>query len=110
VVVELTGEGNTDEDEELVQVDKVKFKQHPMIKGKQCEDKPDDANQQSHCESSLQIIVGFPAYMHDDFNVNGNADNVDEWVSDHDIIELSHKNPSKVSAAIASEVNSMSQL
>ena len=48
-------------------------------------------------------------YMHDDFNVNGNANNVDEWVGDHDIIELSHKNPSKVSAAIASKVNSMSQ-
>ena len=61
MVVELTGEGNTNEDEELAQVDKVKFKQHPMIKGKQYEDKPDNTNQQSHRESSLQIIVGFPA-------------------------------------------------
>ena len=49
-------------------------------------------------------------YMQDDFNVNGNADNVDEWVGDQDIIEVSHKNPSKVSAAIASKVSSMSPL
>ena len=47
-------------------------------------------------------------YMQDDFNVNGNTDNVDEWVGDQDIIEVSHKNPLKVSAAIVSEVSSMS--
>ena len=47
-------------------------------------------------------------YMQDDFNVNGNADNVDKWVGDQDMIEVSYKNPSKVSAAIASEVSSMS--
>jgi len=62
MAVELTGEGNTDEDEELAQVNKVKFKKHPLIKGKQRDqDKPDDANQQSHHEKFLTNHCSFPS-------------------------------------------------
>jgi len=132
MAVELAGEGNPNEDKELAQVDKVKFKKRPLIKGKQRDqDKPDDANQRSQHEKFLTNHCSFPSwpkisalsfqpsnndvslpdpdpYMQDDFDVNGNADNVDKWVGNQDIIEVSHKNPSKVSAAIASEVSSMS--
>ena len=57
MAVKLTGEGDTEEDEALVQVDKVKLKQHPIIgigkgKGKQC----DNLGQQSDCESCLQLV------------------------------------------------------
>ena len=43
--------------------------------------------------------------MLDDFNVGNNAENVDDWVSDEHIVELSRKNPSKISEAMAIEVN-----
>ena len=46
--------------------------------------------------------------MLDDFNVGNNAENVDDWVSDEHITELSRKNPSKISEAMAIEVNSAS--
>ena len=44
----------------------------------------------------------------DDFNVGNNAENVDDWVSDKHITELLCKNPSKISEAMAIEVNSAS--
>ena len=62
MVVELAGEGNPDEDEELAQVDKVKFKKRPLIKGKQRDqDKPDDANQRSQREKFLTNHCSFPS-------------------------------------------------
>ena len=43
--------------------------------------------------------------MLDDFNVDGNAENSEEWVSDLPIV--SQNNPSKILEAMAMEVNSM---
>ena len=45
--------------------------------------------------------------MLDDFNVNENAENMDEWVSDLHMVELSQKCPSKISEAMLIEVNLM---
>ncbi len=41
----------------------------------------------------------------DDFNVDGNIETADDWFSDQHIVELSQKNPTKVSEAMAIEVN-----
>ena len=45
--------------------------------------------------------------MLNDFNVDKTAENVDDWVSDSHIMELSQKNPSKISKVMAMEVNPM---
>ena len=44
-------------------------------------------------------------YLLDDFNLDSNAENVDDWVSDKHIIELSCKNPLKITETMAIEVN-----
>jgi len=55
MALELNGEGDTDEDEELAHVVKVNLKQR---KGKQCDlGKQRDFGQQSGREYYLQIIV-----------------------------------------------------
>ena len=46
--------------------------------------------------------------MLDDFIVDSNVENVDDWVSDKHIIELSCMNPSKNSEAMATKVNLLS--
>ena len=48
-----------------------------------------------------------PDPLFNDFNVDGNAENVEDWVNDSEIVELSRKNPSKISKAMAMEVSSM---
>ena len=46
--------------------------------------------------------------MLDDFNINvdGNIKSADDWFGDQRIVELSQKNPSKISEAMAIEVSS----
>ena len=134
MALNLMGEGDTEEDEGLAHVDKVKLKQRPVIgkgKGKakkQRDQDQRDIGQQSDRENCLRLFVGyqltkfsashFQPYhddlglpdadpLLDDFNVDDNAENVDEWVSDLHIVNLSQKHPSKISEAMAVEVNSM---
>jgi len=42
----------------------------------------------------------------DDFNVDGNIESADDWFGDEPIVELSQKNPSKISKAMTIEVSS----
>ena len=46
-------------------------------------------------------------HMLDDFNVDNDVEDVDDWVSDKHIVELSQKNTSKISEAMAIEVSSL---
>jgi len=48
--------------------------------------------------------------MLDDFNVDGGVENEDDWFNDQHVVEDSHKNSSKISEAMALEVNSLSLL
>jgi hypothetical protein len=133
MALELTGEGDTEEDEALAHVVDVKLKQRTMIgKGKGKKQRDEDqrdmvTGQQSDRESCLRLLVGcwltffsassFQPYHDDscfpdpdpltldDFNVDGNAENSDEWVSDLQIV--SQKNSSKFSEAMAMEVSLM---
>lgn len=43
----------------------------------------------------------------DDFNVDGHVENGDDWFSDEQVTEVSRKNPSKLTKAIAIEVSSL---
>jgi hypothetical protein len=52
-----------------------------------------------------QSLPDLDPYLLDDFNVDSSAENVDDWVSDKRIIELSCKNPSKITEMMAIEVN-----
>ena len=45
--------------------------------------------------------------MLDDFDVDTNVENVDDWISEQHIVELSCKNTSKFSEEMAIEVNSL---
>jgi len=45
--------------------------------------------------------------MLDDFDVNTNVENADDWISKQSIVGLSCKNTSKVSKAMAIEVDSL---
>ena len=133
MALELTGEGDTEEDEEVASVVEINVKKKRALgqgnkgKGKQ-RDLGDDLNQQDR-EPRLQIIVVSSAdqffsasffqphhhdefldpdpHMLDDFNVDNDVENVDDWVSDKRIVELSQKNTSKVSKAMAIEVSSL---
>jgi hypothetical protein len=44
--------------------------------------------------------------MLDDFNVDGNIESEDDWFGDQYNVQLSQKNPSKVSKAMTIEVSS----
>jgi hypothetical protein len=132
MAIETTGDGDTEEDEVVTNVIKISSKDCLIIskgKGKQrAQGKRDlGLDQQSHHEHCLQTTVDLPADQFfsessfqpydddlsdpdpdvvDDFNVGNNAKNVDDWVCDEHIAELSHKNPSKISEAMAIEVSS----
>ena len=41
----------------------------------------------------------------DDFNADRNAENMDDWLDEQQIVELTQKNPSKISEAMAVEVS-----
>ena len=133
MAIGTTGNGDTEEDEVVTNVVEISTKQCPIIgkgkgKGKQCAQGKCDLGleQQSHCKCRLQTTLiwwltnffsesSFQPCDDDlsdpdpdvlnDFNVGNNAEDVDDWVSDEHIVELSHKNPSKISKAMAIEVN-----
>jgi hypothetical protein len=123
------GEGDTEEDEGLADLDNVALKQRATIrKGKQR-----DPIQQTDRETHLQILLVWqrqltdffsPASVHlqpscdddqslcdldpnllDDFNV-GDIENADDWIGDKHLLEISGKNPSKLTEALALEVKS----
>jgi len=52
-----------------------------------------------------QSLLDLDPDMLDDFNVDGHLENVNDWISDNQITELSRKNPSKLTKTIAIEVN-----
>jgi len=41
----------------------------------------------------------------DDFNIDGNAEDVGNWIGDQHIVELSQNNPAKLSEKMALKVN-----
>jgi hypothetical protein len=122
MALELAGGGDTEEDDEGGHVVK-----RALRKGK---GKQRDLGQQSDHEHCLQIIVVYqltrlaasslqPRHDHDDespldanpdtlddFNVNENAKSMDDWFGDQQTVELTQKNPSKFSVAVAIEVSS----
>ena len=93
----------------------------PLFKGKKCDLGLGD--QQSDCENSLtnhccfQLTNFFPALslqtcyddgpdsdLYDDFNIDTHVENVEDWVGDDQIMELTCGNPSKMAEALALEV------
>jgi hypothetical protein len=43
--------------------------------------------------------------LYDEANIDNLVENVDDWIGDDQIIELTRKNPSKMAAAMAIEVS-----
>jgi hypothetical protein len=126
------GDGDTEEDKGLANVDKIPLKQRVTIKkGKQRDQGQSDSIQQTDRETHLQILLVeqrnerlfFPASSQlqlcdddqslcdldpnllDDFNV-GDIENADDWIGDKHLLEISGKNPSKLTEALALEVKS----
>src|SRR5437588_12946344 len=115
MAIEMTGDGDIEEDKVVTNVVEISSKDCPIIskgKGKQHAQSKHDLglDQQSHREHHLQTTVDLPADQFfselsfqpcnddlsdpdpdvvNDFNVGNNAENVDDWVCDEHIAELS---------------------
>ena len=78
----------------------------------------------NHCQPTNQQLTKFsessfqPYHDHDDgspldtnpdtlddFNADENTENMDDWLDEQQIVELTQKNPSKISEAMAVEVS-----
>lgn len=108
--LELTEGGDTEVDEAVENIVEVNLKQRASIgkggkkrdQGKRDLDQQGDPSAFQPCDDDQSLPDLDPDTL-DDFNVDDNVENVDDWVSDKQITELSRKNPSKLTKTMALE-------